>query len=278
MNSWYILHSWPTGSPGGVTLTVNGDSGTLLAVCGSTEMAGLPARVELGDYRVALPDGEADSLHALVQRALRDAKPPGPMRPGTLVRRLESGRLGEGASESASLAPGVEQPAAVAECDSSLTQLATVLLDHPYAVVRGAATCAAPRRDAPLDVSVSLESVGSAAVTIAHPLAGDAADLPVRLTLQRDVPVDQRTPDDTVYLTLARGEAGSATRGGEVTLAPGEKLVLRLQPRRHLHLSPGAYTVNVAIDLAAPGGDPARATASGSLFIPAGAIEIGAER
>lgn len=281
MNSWYILHTWPTGGPGGVTLTVNADGGALLTVCDAPEMAGLPEKVELGDYRAALEDGEANTLRELVHRAIAGAKPAGALRPGTRVRRLELGTLGRGADEQAAFAPGVEQPPVVAECDSALTAFASTLLEHPYAVVRGSAACAAPQRDLPLDVTVELESAGSVPVTFAHPLAGDAAELPVRLTIHPDVPLEKRTSDDTVFLTLARAEADAGkggARGAEATLAPGEKLVLRLRPRRHLHLSPGAYVVSVSIDFAAPGGDPARDVAQGTLILPAGTIALGSGR
>ncbi len=284
MATWYVSYSQPMAPPGGLAVRVSPEAGCMLQLTSALVGVALPDRAELGEYRGALPDEEAEALHKLATEAiaavLGDVEP---LEPGTAVLELELGKLGSPAEQRASVVPSDSLPAAVVRYRDAMLKVAGALFEHPYAVVRGKATCAPPIPGHLIDVTLELGSAGSVPASISNPLAAQG-ELPMRLMIRKDVPEDRLEPEDTVFLALAAGEAtlvrpvGAApAKGGPIPalrLGPGETVSFRLQPRRSLFLAPGAYRVSVSIDLA-----PLQLAASedvvhGTLRVPAGVIQV----
>lgn len=282
MGEWFVEYQRPLAPPAKLSVMVTAAYGCIVRVTGPVDALGLHDRAEIGEYRGALPDEEAEALRAQAGPAILAARAPAEaLDTGESLVTLSSGEIGKPADKNGFVPLSAPPPPEVARFEKSMLDLARLLVAHPFAVLKGKAASA--WKDGAPEVTLDIENPGSATAECANPAAGAQA-LPLQLVLQREVPDDQLEPDDTVMFALAAGEAAQTGRGApargqaappHLRLAHGERATFVLRPQRHLRLSPGRYAVRVVASFADVPGGTGTTAVTGSLYVPAGTLQVG---
>ena len=285
MHSWAITYNYEIVPSGKVSLVLAPGYDCELETSGNSFGDVLPPRNEIGLYRYKLDSAVLDPLLPMVQDAIREEGAQGhEVIEGATMLNIGFGTMDQ-ELKLASFCLQKPLPPATKRFDERMMDVAKQLFKHPYRTLAavGAWQVAEIGSLEPLQIRLTLRNSGVVPLQVQNPAAekGDQRT-GVRLALTRDVPAEQETAEDIVFLDAEGWDAVQVAAPGAgtdakpqkiVTLKPEQELVLLLSARRHLFLAPGQYQGRLFFNCAAEG-IPEDKAVEGELYLELGPLDV----